>query len=112
MTETELAWLAGWMEGEGTFYGAYVKTRKDYWYHRVTLRAVSTDKDTIEKAHRITGVGRIYGPYMYGTNKQENWQWAVCKRVDAETLMHILRPHMSSRRQVQIDEALRKGNPE
>jgi len=54
-------------------------------------------------------LGRIYGPYKYGTNKQYNYQWAICTRAEAAEFMRKLRPLMSTRRQEQIDAALAKG---
>lgn len=112
MTETELAWLCGWLEGEGTFFchiePSKRSTRKAY--ARLTVRAVSVDKETIEKAQRIAG-GRIYGPYNYGGGRKDHWQWGLSGRQQAADFMRLIRPHMSTRRQAQIDAALAKGAP-
>lgn len=107
MNDTELAWLAGWLEGEGTFHCSTDKRG----YTRLSVRGVSVDLEVIQIVQRKAGQGRIYGPYKYGTNKQFSFQWAICGRHAAAEFMRMLRPHMSSRRQAQIDAALAKGAP-
>lgn len=109
MEETNLHWLAGWLEGEGTFVATSGRAANGVRYRRVTVRGVSTDLEVVKKVHSLAGVGRIYGPYKYGTNKQQNWQWAICKREEALSFMRLIRPLMSTRRQAQIDAVLAKG---
>ena len=51
MTTNELAWVAGIFEGEGCLYKD-PRRKKDH-----KLQVVMTDKDIVERLHRITGVG-------------------------------------------------------
>ncbi len=107
LSEFNLGWLCGWLEGEG----AFISYTSPKGYTRLIVRAVSTDKDTILKAKQITGVGNTHGPYQGEGNRQPHWHWAVTKRLDALAVMQIVRPHVSKRRQAQIDKAIRIGGP-
>jgi hypothetical protein len=110
MTDKELMWMAGWLEGEGTFFCHVEKPRGNRRpYARLTVRAVSVDKDTIQRAQKIAG-GRIYGPYQYTENRQPHYQWAISGKTAASVFMRRVKPHMSARRQRQITEALRRAD--
>ena len=104
MTDLQIAWIAGWLEGEGYF--ALRGTRKQY----ATVVVDSVDEDTIRKAHTLTGVGNVYGPYTRKNpgNKQPLWKWAITAHGDAISLMEQVLPHMSSRRARQIRAVLQR----
>lgn len=98
MTEVELAYVAGWLEGEGTFL--LVRGR----YPRVV--GGSTDLDTLENLQRITGVGSIYEQPRHPDRRKTIWYWHVVPFNDAATLMRLLEPHMMSRRAAKIRKIL------
>jgi hypothetical protein len=109
MDAFEEGWIAGWLEGEGTFHCTISKptaTRKAY--RRLVVRAVSTDYDTVVRAQTYAG-GDIYGPYQYGI-RQPHWQWGIGGNEPAAEFMRMIRPLMGQRRQKQIDEALAKAS--
>lgn len=105
IAERDLYWLAGWLEGEGSFQGA---VRMDHGYptFKISVGARCTDRDVVEHAYDTFG-GTMGGPY---DKKQENWkpywQWGVQSRADSLRLMRLLRPLLGERRQAQIDAAL------
>lgn len=49
MTQIELAWLAGWLEGEGSFY--YILSHGNS--PRILIQVFSTDIDVLQKASRL-----------------------------------------------------------
>jgi hypothetical protein len=109
MTDTELAWLAGWLEGEGTFFCHIEPARGNRKaYVRLTVRAASVDKEIVDKAQTIAG-GRVYGPYKYTENRQPHYQWGISGKSAAAEFMRLIRPHLGTRRRAQIDAALTKG---
>jgi len=57
MSDLELGWVAGILEGEGCFFVTTRKTAKygPYVYARVTV--CMTDRDIIERLQHVTGVG-------------------------------------------------------
>lgn len=98
---TELAWLAGLLEGEGSFVAAPRKNRSD---HQLFVVMCSTDRDVIEKAHAVMNVGRITGPYNRGF--KDTWWWRVSSHGAAMTVMAAVWPYMGERRQAQIVSSL------
>jgi hypothetical protein len=100
VTETEVAWLAGLIEGEG-YLGCRVAG-----VHSHTVRLNLTDRDVVQRVATITGVGRLWEREPTGTMRRGSWQWAVYVREEADALMAAIRPFMGERRQAQIDLAL------
>jgi hypothetical protein len=106
---SNLDWLAGWLEGEGSFHFSETRptlTRKAY--KRIKIVGCSNDLDTLERVQACAGGGRINGPYKYGDEKQNHYQWGLRKKSDVVKLMRRLHPFMGERRKHQISEALKK----
>jgi hypothetical protein len=94
----DLYWLAGFLEGEGSF--SYPRSSRDY----AVVSAVSTDKDVATRVARLLGV-KMYGPYRYGDNKKP--YWSVAQRGSKGAgWMRVLQPLMGRRRQAQIRKTL------
>lgn len=96
MTELETAWLAGLLEGEGSFTSANGTNGA-----RVSIDM--TDLDTLERAHKIMG-GKLYGPRNRGNNKPI-WQ-LVAQGDEAVAVMQSVLPYMSKRRTEKIKSLL------
>ncbi len=97
----ELYWLAGWLEGEGSFVRPPPSSPK-----QVRIHASSCDEDVIRE------VGRLIGrePRRNRSASRRNETWAPIWRVllnggRAATLMVALKPIMSARRKRQIEGA-------
>jgi hypothetical protein len=56
---TELAWAAGFYEGEGGIYNGLSQGI----YHRVTLHVTQSTPATLYRFRKAVGYGAIYGPY-------------------------------------------------
>lgn len=111
MTVAELAWLAGLIEGEGAF-------TTNNGGHNPRIVMSMTDEDVVRRAHVVSGVGRVGGPYQQKNNRstttvwKPTWRWDVSKTEDALDLMELLYPLMGERRQQKIDELLTQfGRP-
>lgn len=99
-TTAELYWAAGFLEGEGNFYH---KKHKDKLTSE-TVTAKQRNRDPLETLQRLFG-GSIYCSQKTG---EPMYAWAVHgsrARGVALTLYSLL----SSRRQLQIQEALQRG---
>lgn len=103
----QLQWVAGLIEGEGSFG---VDNRKQSGYTpRVSVGM--TDEDVIRKAHAVTGVGRVYGPYEVKRSNvgagpfKPRYQWVTQGKQAAE-LMKGIYCFMGERRQGRIREIL------
>lgn len=92
----DIHWLAGLYEGEGCF--SVDKGR----YPRMYLRM--TDRDVVERAGRILGIGSINKAKPGPLGKKSTW----CYQINAESagVMMMLYPLMGERRQGRIREVL------
>lgn len=99
MNETETAWLAGLVEGEGFIS---INTKKRY----IMLGINMCDLDVLEKARTITRMGNITERKVYKENHSRSWGWRVTSNTEVRTPLVAIRPHMCSRRTERIDEAL------
>ena len=111
MTEIEIAWLAGLFEGEGCITTAKKSNHSSGNQRFLVIKM--TDEDVLRKAHRIAGVGKLYGPYRAVNNKVRDtshykpfWQWAVFARDEVLYIGNALLPHLGERRRAKMIEAL------
>lgn len=98
MTDAEIAWVAGIIEGEGC---VSLKGKSG-----VKILVNMTDEDTIEKLLSITNVGAMRGPYRWREQHLQYWTWDVGKHADVIPLLRAILPWMSQRRTTKILEAL------
>ena len=100
MRAEDLAWLAGLLEGEGSFLKAPPSSPN---CPRISLEM--TDKDVVERAASL-----MNGKVATRTNlKNSLWKQTyrvIIKGSRAVELMRVLHPEMGSRRRLQIDAAL------
>lgn len=99
MNDSEFFWLCGLLEGEGSFMKG-PPSRPQY----PVLSVTSTDEDVIQHVSGLLGVS-----YCRVTKRREHWRQSFSLRTHgrkAVDLMLKLRPHMSARRQEQIDAAV------
>lgn len=101
--DTDIAWLAGIIEGEATFVWQQGRPR---------IVVAMTDLDIIEKIESIVESGtKIYVDEK--PNCKPLYKWGVSKRSTLVDLMQKIRPHMGQRRGARIDEFLQwyRDNP-
>src|SRR6266704_613078 len=106
MEREQLIWLAGWLEGEGSF-----------GTHKASLQPIiqgeSTDLDVVERASIIAG-SKLYGPYISNHNNLKKrpksvkpyYKISLWGKPAAELMMSLY-PLMGTRRRGQILIALR-----
>ena len=93
----DLYWVAGFIEGEGTFSG---------YKRNFHISAAQVQREPLDRMVRIVG-GTIIGP----TKKNDNPRhqpihiWRICGKSAIEWML-ALRPIMSPKRQEQLDRAL------
>lgn len=98
-TPDSLAWLAGLLEGEGSFL--LVKGR---W---PKVQMATTDEDVARRARAIAGCGNVWGPYVPKNPKHKpTWLFYVSNQRHAVRLMRAIRPWMGERRTEVIDGVL------
>jgi hypothetical protein len=109
MTEAETAWLAGLLEGEGSFF---MKRQTRRWkphtpahtYSTPKIKVGSTDLDVIQR------VAELWGTRLeFHRRRQDHWkdQWVVCKAgAPAVEIMRQVLPWMGERRSAKIQEVI------
>jgi hypothetical protein len=97
--ETDLAWAAGLIEGEGCF--TIHSKRHPY------LILDMTDKDVIEKLHSIFPFGNIRGPYRHKTRPEykDRWRFDAYGPKARHIIINIF-PYMCSRRKAKMKELM------
>ena len=101
MDRFELAWAAGFFDGEG-WANAVGRRRRT---KQPNARVNQADPNGVPEVllrfqHALGGLGRVAGPYVKDGRK-DLYRWEVTSRVDVDLLHHLLMPWLS---QVKLDE--------
>lgn len=103
MTEKDMYWLAGLLEGEGSFLKAAPSARSST---QIVISLQMTDRDIIEKVADLFGTSCVKG----SAPLKSHWKQCYTTRVKgskAAEIMRLLYPFMGERRKRQIEEALK-----
>lgn len=104
MTQLQMYWVAGILEGEGTFLKPHPSTP-----NQPSLGLSMCDKDTVE---RVASIFRV--SFFAIKPRKSHWSTSYVMRIrgkQAMAVMRAIRPLMSGRRQAQIDAALNSYDP-
>lgn len=95
MNKMEIAWLAGILEGEGTFDVMEGK------YIRITCGM--TDKDIIERVQKIVNAGSVK-TYTKSLPRKPLHVWTLCSQREVLDVLCAITPLMGERRRAKILE--------
>lgn len=114
MTDTDIAWIAGIIEGEG-YIGIRKRARgrdqnpdKGFRYE-ISIHVSMTDSDVIEMLYTKSGLGttkKTCSPVYIKRGNKQLYRWSVAKRAEVEELCKLILPYMLSRRSAKIREAI------
>ncbi len=111
-TRENIAWLAGLFEGEGSLSCRRVQTEKrGHGRAPWALDVSMCNEDVLRRAHVISGVGNLHGPYDNGEGHKPYWKWTTTKRAHVFALLVALWPWLGERRRAKACEALRDLPP-
>lgn len=108
MSDKDLYWAAGVLEGEGCFtQGAYGSGSNRF--RQLVIVCSMTDRDILERLQVILGgtietKPRIDKRYV---NAKPLYRWYITNRIDSERVMNLLKPIMGIRRKARIEELLK-----
>lgn len=103
ISEIDLSWLAGLLEGEGSFMmSGNIVNGKTYFYPKITV--AMTDQDVIWRVSDLFGTS-VYKIPNKRTDRLQQYR-AHVSGSRAAIIMNQLRDHMGSRRKAKIDEIL------
>lgn len=104
MANVETAWLAGLLEGDGSFE----RVKNGVKTVAPTIRIAMLDKDIIERVAKIFGTP----VYSYLTPKGDKlmWRTQLSKREKLKPILEAILPLMGERRKLQIESMLNYFN--
>jgi hypothetical protein len=102
-TESEIAWAAGFFEGEGYFSGI-TRSLKDGPRLYPTVGINNCDLDMLLRFQAIVGVGTTKPRTKSKTGVKPQFRWIVTARADVEHVRDLLWPWLSERRRARADE--------
>jgi hypothetical protein len=104
----ELAWAAGFWDGEGCCHVSSRKGCRTMAISLSTSQAFSPEY-LIRFQEAVEGLGKVRGPY---TNKTSNpnpyWTWTCNRLDDIHRVMEILTPYLSTPKREQYEKAAEK----
>lgn len=104
--ETELAWAAGFVDGEGCFH-----TGSAVHKGGIRLQVSQADLRPLKRLKVIAGLGYINGPYgPYGVSKKPIWYFKL-NVADTKLFLPRIWPYMSEPKKEQVQAALQKLHP-
>lgn len=92
MDRTDLAWAAGFWDGEGSAYltgGSGRRTKQPQ--ARINQSSTTGVPEVLIRFQRIVGLGRIRGPQL-SEGREPLYQWTVSSRADVLTTYRALAP--------------------
>jgi hypothetical protein len=103
VSETEFHWLAGWLEGEGSFLAPPPSDPR-----RARVSAQAKDRDVVAEAARLCGVTPSHHDSERARSRGWSPTWRLLLRgTRAAMFMRQLEPVLGNRRKQQIELALR-----
>jgi hypothetical protein len=107
---SELAWAAGFFDGEGYIGAVHVNTQKGKYKGNWTLQLSISQCDPYV-LHRfreaVGGIGRITGPYSRKLPKRGNDRWVYRTNASqVEQVMDQIKPYLSPVKLAQLEKAL------
>jgi hypothetical protein len=108
--ETERAWAAGFLDGEGTFWfsGSSARARpgRDRAYGTFKIQAAQVERLSLDRLQAALGAGRVYGPYLSKqANRRPVYQFAAAG-VEAAEAFGRIRQFLSPVKRQQGEDAL------
>lgn len=110
ISDFDLGWLVGIIEGEGTF--SVSRARKTDRFYRPRIGINTTDKDVIERVQSIAG-GTVVGPvknFHPRTGRTDDvkdmWRWNLYSETKVREVFGLIIPHLCERRQKRALEIL------
>jgi hypothetical protein len=96
MSISDAAWLAGFLDGEGSisdFMGG-----RDCKYRTWRLSAPNTVLKSLQKCKRIAGVGNICVKQEKTDRKKKQWQWQLGAQRDIKKILEQVLPYLVIKR--------------
>ncbi len=105
LSEFELGWVAGLLEGEGSFSVKRSK-RKNGFSCTPAIQLTSTDEDVAVRLHKLIPAASVCKPRRKTKGGKRVYKWSLSRSAVVSDLLICIFPLMSGRRQDKIREVL------
>ncbi len=102
MTDIDLAWAAGFIDGEGCFDFS-LKGSKPSVY--LSLRVSQKVREPLDRLASIFGCGKIFGPYS-----GNHLQYRLDGVIQVAAAVELLRPYLCGPKLAQADQAVARAH--
>src|ERR1044072_2281967 len=105
MAETELAWAAGFFDGEGNTR-AIIRRAK---YKSLHVSITQVEKSNLERFQKAIGLGKINGPYKYEKRPREKpfYRFRLCRQADIGRFVFLVWKYLSRPKRDQINSSIK-----
>lgn len=101
MTETELAWAAGFFDGEGN-----AMLGRPGGYRQVIAHIGQADRRVLDRFQGAVGVGKVYGPRAHKNPRaRPMYEWKAWTPTSFHLVMWLLWPWLSEIKRMQFHQA-------
>ena len=97
MTSEEAAWLAGFIDGEGTI-SSYM-AGKNRAYKTWVISVPNTHRGSLDRCQEITGVGSVVMKKEAHGNRRTQYQWRVNPKQDVASILDQILPYLIVKRE-------------
>ena len=107
---TDIAWLGGLLEGEGSFFWESYTHRqrgREYYYERPLISLFMTDADTVDRAARLLGNNSYVADYDKRANHKPGKKVQIYGK-RAIGWMQTIYPFLGERRKAKVREIISK----
>ena len=101
----ELAWAAGFFDGEGSTTLTAGKRRRDYPTPKVSM-AQTGSREELDRFVVAVGAGKVRGPWLQPYNDKPRWFYQTTRAADAQAVIARLWPFLCSRKREQAADVL------
>ena len=107
MDKEQVAWAAGFFDGEGTTYLRTRKGKGNRNYVCPTIRiGQSGDPEVLHKFKNIFGIGRVNGPFKYREGRKPIYQYSCDSYKSAIPIIKAMWPYLSNVKKLQASKVL------
>jgi hypothetical protein len=99
VSETELAWAAGFYDGEGC---TFAKRTGRHWY--LNMMVAQNDRRPLDRFVAAIGVGRVRGPIQHTSPRSHEFYRVDLGSVASWKAINLLWPYLSEPKREQILE--------